>query len=329
MSITFHHLFRSLREFFHGERIRHHAGLITFITLPVSIGLWIFYDKVCRNVSLEKKKEVVEAPPLAGDTEVKNVAPASPTGTIDMDLSEGILSRPSTLLINFSRQQLPTGNFPIPILVSSVKDCTRMCVQLSDTHCRQSLLTLVSELTAFYQNEEEGAGKHPPTHLNVGDFVAAFFVEDKTWQRAEVREVDLHYFQTISGEPGLINVDQSTAEVDYYDYGDSSRLPLRFLRLLSDAGDNVMEHFLRLPFQAIPVQLSGIRSKCRDGSWSEESIEYFEKISSTELVAYSLDACVDDGGTLADIYDPNAMPPQEKSLAGELVRMGYAEWISQ
>ncbi|XP_039219487.1 tudor and KH domain-containing protein isoform X1 [Crotalus tigris] len=108
---------------------------------------------------------------------------------------------------------------------------------------------LVQEMTKYYG----GSDGDELESVQVGDIVAAYYLEDHSWYRAKV----------------LGTLDNGNLDIYYVDFGDNGEVPLEKLRLLR--GD-----FLGLPFQAIECSLAGVAPA--GPCWEEAALDEFERL---------------------------------------------------
>ncbi|XP_056643131.1 tudor and KH domain-containing protein homolog [Diorhabda sublineata] len=141
---------------------------------------------------------------------------------------------------------------PFEIYVSAMVDPSRFWVQIVGPKATE-LDCLVEEMTEYYGKPENRA-LHVLGEVKQGDLVAATFLYDKKWYRAEVLKI--------------IESESKQAELYYVDYGDTDTV------LCTDLYE-LRTDFLRLHFQAIECFLA--RVEPNGESWSEEAVDRFEE----------------------------------------------------
>jgi len=155
--------------------------------------------------------------------------------------------------------ELIGGDNVLEVFVSAVESPAEFYVQKIGPRS-VDLDKLTEEMTQFYNEELNRKLMALPT-VEVGDIVAARFIDEENFYRAKI----------VSIEENSYDFNQSTVELFYVDYGDSdSKEVTDIYELKTD--------FLRLKFQAIKVSLANV--KPHYGScWSSEATEYFCQIS--------------------------------------------------
>lgn len=200
---------------------------------------------------------------------------------------------------------------PFEIYVSAMVDPSRFWVQIVGPKATE-LDCLVEEMTEYYGKIENRA-LHVLDEVKEGDLVAATFLYDKKWYRAEVLKI----IETESAE--------TQAELYYVDYGDTDTVSCKDLyELRTD--------FLRLHFQAIECFLA--RVEPNGESWSEEAVDRFEewthvaqwKKLSAKMNGYSIrekTRAKREGSPVPGV-DLYGIEEQDIDIAEELVKSGLA-----
>ncbi|XP_043274911.1 tudor and KH domain-containing protein homolog isoform X2 [Venturia canescens] len=138
------------------------------------------------------------------------------------------------------------------VYVSAIENPSQFWVQVagSGTLC---LDELVAEMTAYYE-DVENQEIHALKNVTVGQTVAAKFLFDGKWYRAEV----------------ISSLEDDECEVYFLDYGDHEIVSIKHVfELRTD--------FLSLRLQAIECSLANV--KPHEGEWSAESIERFSDLT--------------------------------------------------
>ena len=128
----------------------------------------------------------------------------------------------------------------LEVLVSGVVSPAEFYVQKTGPRS-VDLDKLTAEMTGFY-DDEINRKLMELSGVEVGDIVAAQFVDEENFYRAKV----------VSIEENSYDFNQSTVELFYVDYGDSDRKEITDIYELKT-------DFLRLKFQAIKVSLANVR----------------------------------------------------------------------
>ncbi|XP_058016771.1 tudor and KH domain-containing protein [Ahaetulla prasina] len=110
---------------------------------------------------------------------------------------------------------------------------------------------LIQEMTKYYEDNDDGELES----VQVGDIVATYYPEDRSWYRAEV----------------LGTLDNGNLDIYYVDFGDNGEVSLEKLRLLRS-------DFLGLPFQAIECSLAGV-APTSGPRWEEAALDEFDRLT--------------------------------------------------
>ncbi|CAG9863106.1 unnamed protein product [Phyllotreta striolata] len=146
---------------------------------------------------------------------------------------------------------------PFEVYISAMVDPSRFWVQIVGPKATE-LDCLVEEMTEYY-NKIENRTVHELQEVKKGDLVAAKFMYDNKWYRAEV----LNLLEEVANDDN-----EKRAELYYVDYGDTDVVACKDVyELRTD--------FLRLHFQAIECFLA--RVEPTGDSWSEEARDRFEE----------------------------------------------------
>ncbi|XP_072395955.1 tudor and KH domain-containing protein homolog [Diabrotica undecimpunctata] len=200
---------------------------------------------------------------------------------------------------------------PFEVYISAMVDPSRFWLQIVGPKATE-LDCLVEEMTEYY-GKIENRNMHILDEVKQGDLVAATFMYDSKWYRAEVLKI------TENPNAG------KQAELFYLDYGDTDILPCKELfELRTD--------FLRLHFQAIECFLA--RVEPNGESWSVEAVDRFEewthvaqwKKLSAKMNGYSArekTRAKREGSPVpgVDLYE---IEEHDIDIAEELVKAGFA-----
>ncbi|XP_070622402.1 tudor and KH domain-containing protein [Erythrolamprus reginae] len=155
---------------------------------------------------------------------------------------------------------------------------------------------LVQEMTSYYENNDGSELES----VQVGDIVASYYPEDRSWYRAEI----------------LGTLENGNLDIYFVDFGDNGEASLENLRLLR--GD-----FLGLPFQAIECSLAGVYPS-GGPRWDEAALDEFDRLTH----------CAQWKPVFCQICTYVAMRPfvrlfkpndgQFIDIGEELIRLGYA-----
>lgn len=139
------------------------------------------------------------------------------------------------------------------VYVSAVVDPSQFWLQIVGPKANE-LDQLVEEMTDYY-SKQENQEAHVISDPCIGDIVAAIFMNDGKWYRAEIVELKIENERPVSS-------------LYFLDYGDTDVSPVEeIFELRTD--------FLRLRFQAIECYLA--RVKPADDIWTDDSINKFEE----------------------------------------------------
>ncbi|XP_032090153.1 tudor and KH domain-containing protein [Thamnophis elegans] len=160
---------------------------------------------------------------------------------------------------------------------------------------------LIQEMTKYYENNDCGELES----VQVGDIVATYYPEDRSWYRAEV----------------LGTLDNGNLDIYYVDFGDNGEVPLEKLRLLRS-------DFLGLPFQAIECSLAGV-APTGGSRWEEAALDEFDRLTHCaqwkpvfcKICTY---APVGDGSVRPCVRLFKPADGQFVDVGEELIRLGYA-----
>ncbi|XP_070495049.1 tudor and KH domain-containing protein homolog [Chironomus tepperi] len=158
-----------------------------------------------------------------------------------------------------SPEKFKTNDGQLEVYVSAVASPSRFWVQISGPQ-NSELDFLVDAMTEYY-NQKENQALHAIREPYLGQIVAAMFLADNKWYRAEI----------VAIQP---NSDDLVLDVYFLDYGDQQFVGRKeILELRAD--------FLSLRFQAIEcflahVQPTNTGSKFEE--WDRQAIDKFEEI---------------------------------------------------
>ncbi|KAK3095253.1 hypothetical protein FSP39_012233 [Pinctada imbricata] len=194
----------------------------------------------------KQESKTVKTP---GTPDPLNILPPFMSDKVSQNSTENLSSSSN----NSGSLPWPSGREYVEVYVSSVANPSTFWVQILSSNSVQ-LDELVAQMTLFYSSEDE---QNLPDTVSVGDIVAAPFDMDSSWYRAKV-----------------MGIQDSNADVLYLDYGDSTYLDKSRLCTLSP-------NFLKLPFQAIECELSGIipTGSGANNDWSEAAVDRFEELT--------------------------------------------------
>lgn len=148
---------------------------------------------------------------------------------------------------------LTGGDGQMEVYVSAVVDPSQFWLQIVGPKANE-LDQLVEEMTDYY-SKQENQEAHAISDPCIGDIVAAVFMNDGKWYRAEIVELK-------------IENDRPVGSLYFLDYGDTDVSPVEeIFELRTD--------FLRLRFQAIECYLA--RVKPAEDVWTDDSINKFEE----------------------------------------------------
>ncbi|XP_015668845.1 tudor and KH domain-containing protein [Protobothrops mucrosquamatus] len=185
----------------------------------------------------------------------------------------------------------------LEVYISASESPSHFWIQIIGTKALY-LDKLVQEMTKYYDGSDDGE-----VSVQVGDIVAAYYLEDHSWYRAEVLGI----------------LDNGNLDLYYVDFGDNGEAPLEKLRLLR--GD-----FLGLPFQAIECSLAGVAPA--GPCWEEAALDEFDRL--THCAQWKLLFCkictYQPVGSSVRPYVRLFKPAngQFVDVGEELIRLGYA-----
>jgi len=155
--------------------------------------------------------------------------------------------------------ELIGGDNVMEVFVSGVETPSEFYVQKIGSRSVE-LDKLTAEMTLFYE-EETNRKLMSLSAVEAGDVVAAKFIDEENYYRAKI----------VSVEENSYDYNQSTVELFFVDYGDSSTSGITDIFELKT-------EYLKLKFQAIKVSLANVKPY-PGGAWSPEATEYFCQIS--------------------------------------------------
>lgn len=274
--------------------------------------------EMARTLIEEKIKEpTVEQQPLQVD-EKREKSPKAPS-PFASNSSITSTESPREIMLP-SPEKLKSIDGQLEVFVSSVSSPSRFWVQICGQQ-NSELDFLVNAMTEYY-NQKENQELHAIREPYLGQIVAAMFLSDNKWYRAEI----------VAIQP---NSDNLVLEVYFLDYGDQQFVGRKeILELRAD--------FLSLRFQAVEcflahVQPTNTGSKFEE--WDRKAIDKFETLVQvgqwkkmiSKVVTYK------DRKSFAlqrpsnkresspvpgvELYEENS----DRNIALELVENGYAE----
>lgn len=190
--------------------------------------------------------------------------------------------------------EFPKGREFVEVYVSAIATPGHFWVQTIGAMALQ-LDKLSAAMTGYY----DGEGKDSVlSSVKVGDIVAAPFENDRTWYRAKVMDVD-----------------NSTLDLFYVDYGDSAFMDSTQVKPLSP-------EYLTLPFQAIECRLSGVKPK---GEWTEEAFNKFEDLTYCAKWKVLIAKAIKFTGSIPHLQLIDTNGSEDIRINEEMIKCGFAD----
>ncbi|KAI9772735.1 MAG: hypothetical protein M1840_000330 [Geoglossum simile] len=187
------------------------------------------------------------------------------------------------------------------VMVTNVDETAKLKLQQIGTGTA-ALTEMMSSFKAFHLNKANSTPLPGPP--KAGEVVAAKFSEDGEWYRAKVFRVDREGKQ---------------AEVNYFDYGNSEKLPWSRLRPLNQPQFTVS----KLRPQAVDAVLSFLQFPTQ-ADYLADTVDFIDQITSGKQLVANVDSVGPDGTLYITLFDPKVSGSLLESYNADIVAEGLA-----